>query len=143
MNNSIQITRNNFSDYLDKANGYAVASMVFKQQSRISVFSRESAEKIAYAFEKPWKHPELFVPALNEVLIGSMSLWEIHDGDSPWVACGECVFSWLTERGVDYKLGENYEDESQNLYISEDVFHQLAQSAEVEHICEGCGVSLE
>ena len=138
---SMEITRHNFSDYLDRANGYAVASMVFKQQSRISVFSRESAEKIAYAFEKPWKHPELFVPALNEVLYGSMSLWEIQDGDSPWVACSECVFGWLTERGIDYELGTNYQDETKNLYISEDVFHQLAQ--DTEHICEGCGVSLE
>jgi hypothetical protein len=136
-----EITRFNFTEFLDKANGYEVASMVFKQQSRIGVFNRESVEKIAYAFEKPWKHPELFVPALNEVLYGSMPLWEILDGDVPWVACGECVFSWLTERGVDYVFGKNYQDDIQGLYISEDVFHQLAQ--DTDHECEGCGVVLE
>jgi len=141
MNDFVEITRYNFSDWLDKTNGYTVASMVFKQQAKVNLFSRESLQVISNALEKPWNHPELLIPALNEVLFGSMSLWEVQEGGSPWVSCQECVYDWLQEIGeTDAKYGENYQNDSKGIYVSVDFFHQLTE--EFQHSCLGCGVEL-
>jgi hypothetical protein len=74
--------------------------------------------------------------------IDKTAVWECWDGESGWIACYQCAYDWVTkDLGITdgVVLGENYQTESGNISISEDVFNQ---HAECEHTCEGCGKQL-
>lgn len=73
------------------------------------------------------------------------AVWEIDNKDDRFLSCGSCAYEFLIEL---YEasfildkpiLGENYKDEDNGVYVSEDFFKEHAVTVcGVEHTCEIC-----
>lgn len=71
-------------------------------------------------------------------------LWEVHDGETGFVSCADCVYAHLTELFNDGKLSVapvlNEKYLSDGYYAAEDFFGEHGECN--DHRCSGCEVRL-